>query len=401
VWRAGNFYDANVSGVNFVLNSNNNNYFLNGSAALSSKSSEISYDLGYRYNLNIGKQRGKWVYGLGYLEESNTYDPNDLGFNYNNNRRILELSGGYRNFKPKWDYLNKMVAGAAISVAGLYLPNHYTGTYLNANYTLVSKDFNAMGVRYGGSLTESFDFFEPRQWGSYFIRPTWNYGTIWFSSNYQKKVAFDAGIGYTIVGRPDWWEWEYRFNPRWRVSDHVSVIYSWDQEFQFNSQGYAVQFGQPVQPVSGILFGVRDRVNTVQALSADIILTNRMGITFRLRHYRSTLAYDSFLLLNEQGRVNPLVGFDGLDSEGNSAYDINYNAFTIDFQYRWVFLPGSEINLVWKNSIFSSDSRVGDLYWSNLKNTLDVGPVNSFSLKVIYWLDYATLANKFKKSIKD
>jgi hypothetical protein len=401
VWRSGNFYDANVSGVNFVLNSKNNNYFLNGSTALSSKSSATSYDLGYRYNLNIGKQRGKWVYGLGYLEESNTYDPNDLGFNYNNNRRILELSGGYRNFKPKWDYLNKMVAGAAISIAGLYLPNHYTGTYLNANYTLVSKDFNAMGVRYGGSLTESFDFFEPRQWGSYFIRPTWNYGTIWFSSNYQKKVAFDAGIGYTIVGRPNWWEWEYRFNPRWRVSDHVSVIYSWDQEFQFNSQGYAVQFGQPVQPVSGILFGVRDRVNTVQALSADIILTNRMGITFRLRHYRSTLAYDSFLLLNEQGRVNPLVGFDGLDSEGNSAYDINYNAFTIDFQYRWVFLPGSEINLVWKNSIFSSDSRVGDLYWSNLKNTLDVGPVNSFSLKVIYWLDYATLANKFKKSMKD
>jgi hypothetical protein len=179
------------------------------------------------------------------------------------------------------------------------------------------------------------------------------------------------------------------------------VIYSWDQEFQLNSQGYAVQFGQPVQPVSGILFGTRDRVNTVQSLSADIILTNRMGITFRLRHYRSTLAYDSFLLLNEQGRLESLVGFNGFDSEGNSAYDINYNAFTIDFQYRWVFLPGSEVNLVWKNSIFSSDSRVGDLYWSNLKSTLDVGPVNSFSLKVIYWLDYAMLANKLKKSMKE
>jgi hypothetical protein len=401
VWRAGSFYDANVSGLNFVLNSKNNNYFLNGSTALSSKSSTASYNLGYRYNLNIGKQRGKWVYGLGYLEESDTYDPNDLGFNYNNNRRILELSGGYRNFKPKWNYLNKILAGAALSVAGLYLPNHYTGTYLNANFTLISKDFNALGVRYGGSLTESFDFFEPRKWGAYFIRPTWHYGTIWYSSNYQKIVAFDAGIGYTIVGRPDWWEWEYRFNPRLRVSDHVSVIYSWDQEFQLNSQGYAVQFGQPVQPVSGILFGTRDRVNTVQSLSADIILTNRMGITFRLRHYRSTLAYDSFLLLNEQGRLESLVGFNGFDSEGNSAYDINYNAFTIDFQYRWVFLPGSEVNLVWKNSIFSSDSRVGDLYWSNLKSTLDVGPVNSFSLKVIYWLDYAMLANKLKKSIKE
>lgn len=401
VWRAGDFYDANVSGLNFVFNSKNNNYFFNGRTALSSKSGATSYELGYRYNLNIGKQRGKWVYGMGYLEESDTYDPNDLGFNYNNNRRVFEVSGGYRNFKPRWSYLNKMLVGASASVAGLYLPNHYTGTYLNANFTMVSKDFNAAGFRYAGSVTESYDFFEPRQWGAYFVRPTWNWGSFWLSSNYQKKVAFDMGFGYTFVGRTNWWEWDYQFNPRWRISDHVSLIYSWEQEFQLNSQGYAIQFGQPTQAIGGILFGNRDRVNTTQSISTDVILTNRMGITFRLRYYRSTLSYDSFLILNDQGRLDQLVDFTGLDSDGNSAYDINYNAFTIDLQYRWVFLPGSEINLVWKNSIFASDSRVGDLYWSNLKSTLNNGPINSFSLKVIYWLDYASLAKKLKKSKGD
>lgn len=397
VWRAGDFYDANVSGLNFVFNSKNNNYFFNGRTALSSKSGSTSNELGYRYNLNVGKQRGKWVYGMGYLEESDTYDPNDLGFNYNNNRRVFEVSAGYRNFKPKWDYLNKMLVGASASVAGLYLPNHYTGTYLNANFTMVSKDFNAAGLRYAGSVTESYDFFEPRNWGSYFIRPIWNWGSVWVSSNYQKKVAFDMGVGYTFVGRTNWWEWDYQFNPRWRISDYVSLIYSWEQEFQYNSQGYAIQFGQPTQAVTGILFGNRDRVNTIQALSADVILTNRMGITFRLRHYRSTLTYDSFLLLNDQGRLDQLDGFTGMDSDGNSAYNINYNAFTIDLQYRWVFLPGSEINLVWKNSIFASDGRVGDLYWSNLKSTLENGPINSFSLKVIYWLDYSMLKKKLKR----
>ncbi len=396
VWRAGDFYDANVSGLNFVFNSKDNNFFVNGSTALSTKSSLNSQELGYRYNLNIGKQRGTWVYGLGYLEESTTYDPNDLGFNYNNNRRIMEVSGGYRNFKPRWSYLNKLLIGASASVAGLYSPNHYTGTYLNGNYTMVSKDFNAAGMRYNGSLTESFDFFEPRQWGSYFVRPTWHYVSTWISSNYQKKIAVDAGIGYVQVGRPNWWEWDYRISPRWRVSDHVSIIYSWDQEFQWNSEGYAVQFGQPVQAVNGILFGKRNRTNTTQSVSLDCILTNRMGITFRLRHYRSLIDYQSFAELGSNGRLTEINGFDGLDIDGNSAYNINYNAFTIDMQYRWVFLPGSELNIVWKNSIFTADKLVQELYWTNLRTTLDNGPVNSFSLKLIYWLDYASLVRSRK-----
>lgn len=396
VWRAGDFYDANVSGLNFVLNSKNNNYYVNGSGAISSKKYSNSLNLGHRLNFNIGKQRGKWVYGISVLQESNTYDPNDLGFLYNNNNQTLEIAGGYRVFKPKWDYLNRFVVGASLSVEGLYMPKNYTGTYLDGKITLVSKNFNAGGLRYDGSLAESFDYFEPRQWGSFFIRPTWHYTSLWVSSNYQKKFAIDAGVGYVHVGRPNWWEWDYRFNPRWRISDNISAIYSWDQEFQWNSQGFAVQFGQPIQSISGILFGQRNRVNTIQSMSLDYILTNRMGVTFRLRHYRSAIKYTAFYELTDNGRLSDLVSFDGKDSDGNSAYDINYNAFTIDMQFRWVFLPGSELNVVWKNSIFTADKAIQELYWMNLKNTLDNGPVNSFSLKLIYWLDYAAIAKKRK-----
>lgn len=390
------FYDANVSGLNFVFNSKDNNYYVNGSGALSSKKYSNSLSLGHRLNFNIGKQRGKWIYGISVLQESNTYDPNDLGFLYNNNNQTLEIAGGYRVFKPKWDYLNRFVVGASLSVEGLYMPKNYTGTYLDGNITLVSKNFNAGGLRYDGSLAESFDYFEPRQWGSFFIRPTWHYTSLWVSSNYQKKFAIDAGVGYVHVGRPNWWEWDYRFNPRWRISDNISAIYSWDQEFQWNSQGFAVQFGQPIQSISGILFGQRNRVNTIQSISLDYILTNRMGVTFRLRHYRSAIKYTAFYELTDNGRLSDLVSFDGKDSDGNSAYDINYNAFTIDMQFRWVFLPGSELNVVWKNSIFTADKAIQELYWMNLKNTLDNGPVNSFSLKLIYWLDYAAIVKKRK-----
>jgi len=65
--------------------------------------------------------------------------------------------------------------------------------------------------------------------------------------------------------------------------------------------------------------------------------------------------------------------------------------------YRWVFQPGSEINIVWKNSIFTSDDRVADLYWNNLRATLNNGPTNSLSVKVIYWLDAQQLKGLKRK----
>ena len=57
-------------------------------------------------------------------------------------------------------------------------------------------------------------------------------------------------------------------------------------------------------------------------------------------------------------------------------------------------MPASEINLVWKNAVFSSDNRVNDSYLTNLQNTFENGPMNSFSFKIIYWLDAYNLKKK-------
>jgi hypothetical protein len=125
-------------------------------------------------------------------------------------------------------------------------------------------------------------------------------------------------------------------------------------------------------------------------------MTNRMGITFRMRHYRSGIKYNFFTKLLDNGRLEQ-TDFSGLDNNGESAFDVNYNAFTIDFAYRWIFLPGSELSIVWKNSIFLTDKNVDEKYLYNLQNTLDNGQTNSISLKVLYWLDYQYLKKKSSK----
>ena len=399
VWRAGSFYDANVSGFNFNINTKDNKFNFNGKTSLSAKLNKSSTELGYNYNLNFNKQRGAFIYGVGYLEESDTYDPNDLGFNAMNNRRNIEVSSAYRIFNPKWTKLTRVIFSGSISMSRLYNPNVYTGSYWNANFVVVSSKFNAAGVRLNGAFTDYRDYFEPRTWGRVFNYPSWQTIGGWVSSNYQKKVALDAGLNYSFISAVNWKEFDYNINPRFRLSDHIFIIPEWTQNFQLNSQGYAVPFGIPVDTTSEIVFGTRNRIDITSAINLDYNITNRMGLTFRLRHYRSAINYLSFLKLNSDGSVSELNNYSGLDENGNSAYNINFNAFTIDLVYRWVFLPGSEINVVWKNSIFTSDDKVAENYFYNLRSTFNNGPTNSVSIKVIYWLDYDSIKKLVKKGI--
>ena len=397
VSRAGEFYDANVSGISTKFNSKNNDYFIETQAVVSNIINLNENSIGHTWGMEAGKQRGNLTYGIEYYEESDRYNPNDLGFLRANNSRVSEISIGYRNFNPKNRKLNKYFTSASFTSEWLYAPNLFGGNFWNARATMISNSFNATGLRLSGTLNESNDYFEPRAENigeEKFIRPVWTSLRAWFSSNYQKRFALDFGLGYVFVERNDWWEWNYDFETRFRITNQLFLIHNWEQRFQNNSEGYAVSFGTPEYSHNGIIFGNRDRINTTQTISLDYTLTNRIGLTFRLRNYNAIVNYNSFSELLSSGRLDYLENYSGNDENGQSVYDINYNAFTIDMLFRWVFFPGSELNIVWKNSIFSNNEKVNQNYWNTLFNSLEDGPMNTFSVKIIYWLDAQYLKKK-------
>ena len=397
VSRAGEFYDANVSGISTKFNSKNNDYFIETQTVVSNIINLNENSIGHTWGLEAGKQRGNLTYGIEYYEESDRYNPNDLGFLRANNSRVSEISIGYRNFNPKNRKLNKYFTSASFTSEWLYAPNLFGGNFWNARATMISNSFNATGLRLSGTLNESNDYFEPRVENigeEKFIRPVWTSLRAWFSSNYQKRFALDFGLGYVFVERNDWWEWNYDFETRFRITNQLFLIHNWEQRFQNNSEGYAVSFGTPEYSHNGIIFGNRDRINTTQTISLDYTLTNRIGLTFRLRNYNAIVNYNSFSELLSSGRLYYLENYSGNDENGQSVYDINYNAFTIDMLFRWVFFPGSEVNIVWKNSIFSNNEKVNQNYWNTLFNSLGDGPMNTFSVKLIYWLDAQYLKKK-------
>jgi hypothetical protein len=117
-----------------------------------------------------------------------------------------------------------------------------------------------------------------------------------------------------------------------------------------------------------------------------------------MRHYWITVRYNDYYRLLPDGYLTPT------DYSVNN--DFGVNIFNIDLVYTWNFAPGSEINVVWKNAINTyepeSDSPTMDeiesSYFQNLKNTINSPATNSFSVKILYYLDYQYLKKKKKYS---
>jgi len=120
-------------------------------------------------------------------------------------------------------------------------------------------------------------------------------------------------------------------------------------------------------------------------LEAGYYFTKNLSLNIRIRHYWSTVKYLEFYMLDEDGHLN--------ESDYTGDHNISFNSFNIDMGLIWRFAPGSELSLVWKNSILDQDAVIPDTYLSDLKNLFDKPQMNSISFKAIYYLDYQTLKN--------
>lgn len=392
VTRSGSSYDANVSSLFGKLNSKTNKYYAFGKAVVSQLYFSDSTSLGHNLQAEIGKQTGQFTYNLGYSEMSDTYNPNDLGYLSNNNIRQISSNFRYNIYKPFWR-LNRLWSGVNLTYKRLFAPNSFVALNTSGNIGVTDKRFHTYGFDFEFRPTRHVDFFEPRQHGQYFVRPTYFSGGFWVSTNYQKRLALDASAYYSDIAGSGWNTLYMNFSPRFRINNTMFLVLSVDNQFTNEERGKAIP-NQSISTDPNVnIFGKRSGHTTVNTINYTFTLTNRSGISFRLRHYWAAIYYKSFYALNPDGSLSDLA-YSGTDNSGKSTYNTNFNAFTIDFVYRWIFAPASELNVVWKNAIFKSDDQTSLTYFQNLNAIFDYGAINSFSLRVVYYLDAANLKRK-------
>lgn len=396
VLREGHTYDANVSLAGFDLYSKEQKYNAYGQFTLSQIYSVDSTDLGHSTYFGIAKSAGQLLWELNYSESSENYNPNDLGYFFFTNQRHFTPSIGYNIYEPFWR-LYRLWSNINLTYSRNINPDNFANFFIVGEVGGTFKNFMTAGIWTQIEPVLTFDYYEPRVAGRFYEYPQ-NFRIGGFiSSDYSKPFSLDmegAFIKFNDEGR-------YRItlstSPRIRFSDKLFLILTNYVGYDNNDEGAAVTyyFSIPFDDVDPI-FGIRNRLTTENIISASYIFNNKMGVTFRLRHYWSKVKYNEFYALDDLGRFKP-TNYTGLDADNKSLHDNSFDAFTIDLVYRWVFAPGSELSLVWKNSIFASSQEINNNYFQNFGALTGNPANNTISLKLLYYLDYWTLRQKMKK----
>ncbi len=382
VWRSGEWEDANVSGLLFSLRDKKDRYQIETSGALSQEYlPDTSAGLGHTAGFEFSKVSGQFTFSAGYNEESNTYNPNDLGFLGANNTRSWSINTNYNIYKPFWRF-NQLYHYLGANYLRNYAPDGFFNLGFYSEATQIWKSFFASGIWMNAEPIITYDWFEPRVPGRFLEYPiNYNWGS-WISSDYRKKLAIDVESNYRWFNADNRENFNYEISPRWRVNDKMLLIVSYGNYFSGDDLGWVNQVEDE------IILGRRDVQTAETGLEANYIFTNRMFLTLRVRHYWSKAEYAQYYALGEDGRRQE-TSYDGIDVEtGQSAHNVNFNAFTVDAAFTWRFAPGSDLFLVWKEGIFDSGSELERNYFSNLERTFRSAQSNNLSLRVVYFVDY-------------
>lgn len=393
VYRLGSDYDANVTGGFFNIRSANQKYMVGGSGVLANQIYSTGTERGFTYNLELGKISGNWTYSFTHGVESEKYNPNDLGFLYSPNEVFYNMEGQYAQYKPKNEKLQLYEIGANTTYSRLYKPSVFSDFYTIIRSFFLFKSRNAFGINARIEPFETRDYFEPRTVDfSKYVSWTPNYMLGGFiSTDYRKPFAFDINANYRYFDAEHRRNFSSSFSPRFRFSDRMSVFMNMALTLVRFEPGY-VNKNIDSRPIEGlgsndILVGHRNRTIMENSLTGRYIFNSVMGINVRIRHYWDKVRYQEFGALNDKGYLD-IITYNGLNEKAEPIFDRNVNIFNVDLQYNWRFAPGSDIIFVWKNQIFNNDKEYQRDYFSNLGGLFDSLQTNSFSVRVLYFLDY-------------
>jgi hypothetical protein len=262
-----------------------------------------------------------------------------------------------------------------------YRANKYSLFHTDWNTDIDFRNYFTLGVfGYAEPEKNNYDYYQPRVAGRFYTYAS-NYGNgTYFSSDSRKAFQLSGSIYYNNYNERNRHEWGWTISPRFRFNDKFNLKYTFNLDNQLNDVGYVDNINDE------IIFGVRNRNTQRNTVEGNYLFNNRMTLSLRVRHYWSEVKYSDFFALNNQGKDSP--------TSYNTNNDINFNAFNVDMVFTWQFAPASEMSIVWKNAILTQQSDLINKYFDNLNRTLDSPQLNSFSIKILYYLDYQMLKRK-------
>lgn len=380
LYRPDDSYTANVTATDFTIRNKSNKYMIKGIGAYSQIHND-SVSTGYRSFLEFAKDGGNFQYEIWNNIESKEYNPNDMGYLQRANEFSYGFDAGYYVFKPFWKLLN-FYSSFGFYHQSLFEPRRFQSSYVEVNLrSSTIKRFFTGNINLMIYPQDLHDYDITEKEGRKLLLPE-RTSISWFGSpDYRRTVAFDHSIGYWFAKSLGQKGYSYSIMPRIRFSDKFLFIYSFTQEFEYNSVGRIAR-----DSIKNVYMGMRDVITIANSISAQYTFNAKSFINLKFRHYWSSYKYNSYYLLNNDGTL----------TRNNTVSDNsnNTNYFNIDLVYQWNFAPGSVLSIVWKNSIAGEGKTIEYNYFRNISNVWNTDQTNSLSFKLLYYLDYQSIRKK-------
>jgi hypothetical protein len=371
---------------------------------------------GYRFQADAGKRAGSWIWNVGLTATSPGYEINDIGFQLNSDRILVDPNITYEQNRPgrafrRWslrfgpdfdfNYGGNLIRSISFLSLQSQLQNYWTPE-LRLNYIApVMSD----RLTRGGPLTRL-----PHGW----------LAAATLGTDPRKPYVVDGGISLT-------WDAAEMYRTRADVSLRLKPASNWDIQVGPNldvtylpAQYVTTVADQTAAATLGNRYvfaglkqttlGIDTRVNvtftpslSLEMYAQPFFATNDFGNLKELRAPRTYdfLEYgrDTGTAVEEQG-ARTVIDPDGAGPAESFVVqdrDFNLNSLRGNAVLRWEWRPGSTMFLVWQQD---RAGRLGALdaeqqgrevgtfdVRTSLDDLLDTRPTNVLVLKVSYWLN--------------
>ncbi|WP_397446285.1 DUF5916 domain-containing protein [Polaribacter sp. R77954] len=383
VTRDGRFRDANVTALDWHIETKDSKYNADGSVRMSTISDdENSPNTGYTFDNSFGYDFENWFWEIGYNFENKDFDNNDLGILFTNNQQTIYGNFGWRTVQPTKNF-NNIWVNSYHNINFQHFSGMYTGYFSGIGGSAQTRERFSFGANLNYSSEEK-DFFEPRQGttsGQYFLQPERLNVNGWFETNSQKKFELSANAYYTGYSNNPKEGYGYSLGLRHRFNNQFSLRYNLRFNQTNDDQGYVDQTDDH------IIFGFRDRKNYTNTISGKYSFSTNSSLSLSFRHFWESVSYNSYANLFSNGQIYPNTNYTG--------NNVNFNSWNLDLNYIWQFAPGSQLIAFYRNSIFNSDTNANIDFFGNLENLFNQSQRHTISVRFVYFIDYNRLKNIF------
>ena len=407
VLRSGADYDANVTGTSMILRNKPNTYALSANMAFSQKYrngfSLAKADFGHSIAVELSKTAGIFRFYTTVVEETDTYDPNDLGFLTSNNERQIFGGVSINNETPHGNNI-RSIHRLNFIYDQLYKQGSWTNLRFDASSFFLKKSFLGLYFSLVVEPLGSHNYYEPRvlDFKTYYAEPASARIEGLISTSYSKPVAIDFDAQLQMYDQKERYILNLSLNPRLLINDHLSIFPSFDFSYRNNDEGRittnTLDAGIEGVGENDLLFGKRNVYIFSPNIHAKYIFDEKLSFNFRLYQNWNYLNYSGFGKLESNGTLGETT-YQGRSENGISLHNSTVSFFTMDVNLVWRFQPGSSLNLFYNQgrSLFNiQQSELGG-YFDNFSQLLDQNSNQTLGLKVLYYLDYATVKKALGK----